>query len=364
MPSPSSTSPRRTPTSCWCSTGTPPSASPVRPRSRCSTTSWSAGRRRGRTTASTTSTRPSGTSRRTVCRRSSRWSRKWPRRSPDPVTSTDERRSGAAPTGVRRRRGVQRWHVAAALVGLVVAGSASLFIGVGDLTPADLLDPGAAQARVLWTSRVPRLLAILLAGSAMAVAGLVMMHLTRNRFVSPQTAGTTEWVGLGIVVATLSFGGTSVLGKMTIGVAFALVGTALFVWLLQRMVLTDVVVVPLVGILLGGVVTAATTFLAYRFDLLQSMDVWMNGDFSGVLAGRYELLWLVLGATVLAYLWADRFSVAGMGESFAVNLGVAYTRVVMVGLAIASIVTAIVVVSVGSIPFLRSEERRVGKECR
>jgi iron complex transport system permease protein len=179
-----------------------------------------------------------------------------------------------------------------------------------------------------------------------------MMHLTRNRFVSPQTAGTTEWVGLGIVVATLSFGGTSVLGKMVIGVVFALVGTAFFVWLLQRMVLTDVVVVPLVGILLGGVVSAAATFLAYRFDLLQSMDVWMNGDFSGVLAGRYELLWLVLAATVVAYLWADRFSVAGMGESFAINLGVAYTRVVMVGLAIASIVTAIVVVSVGSIPFL------------
>ena len=268
------------------------------------------------------------------------------------MTRTDERRSGVAPTGVRRRRGVQRWHVAAALVALVGAGSASLFVGVGDLTPADLLHPDEAQARVLWTSRVPRLLAILLAGSAMAVAGLVMMHLTRNRFVSPQTAGTTEWVGLGIVVATLWSGGTSVLGKMSIGVVFALAGTALFVWLLQRMVLTDVVVVPLVGILLGGVVSAATTFLAYRFDLLQSMDVWMNGDFSGVLAGRYELLWLVLAATVVAYLWADRFSVAGMGESFAINLGVAYTRVVVVGLAIASVVTAIVVVSVGSIPFL------------
>ena len=247
------------------------------------------------------------------------------------MTRTTGRRSGVAPAlsgQVRRRRGVQRWHVAVALVSLALAASASLFIGVSDLTPADLLDPDEAQARVLWTSRVPRLLAILLAGSAMAVAGLVMMHLTRNRFVSPQTAGTTEWVGLGIVVATLSFGGTSVFGKMTIGVAFALVGTAFFVWLLQRLVLTDVVVVPLVGILLGGVVSAVTTFLAYRFDLLQSMDVWMNGDFSGVLAGRYELLWLVLAATVLAYLWADRFSVAGMGESFAINLGIAYDRVV------------------------------------
>ena len=271
------------------------------------------------------------------------------------MTSTAGRQRGAAPAPsgeVRRRRGVRRRHVAAALVALVAAALASLFIGISDLTPLDLLDPDEGQARVLWTSRVPRLTAILLAGSATAVAGLVMMSLTRNRFVSPQTAGTTEWVGLGIVVATLAFGSTSVLGKMGIAVVFSLVGTFLFVWLLQLMVLTDIVVVPLVGILLGGVVSAAAAFLAYRFELLQSVDAWMNGDFSGVVAGRYELLWLVLAATVVAYLYADRFSVAGMGEGFAINLGLPYTRVVTTGLVIASVVTAIVVVSVGSIPFL------------
>ncbi|HZH19856.1 MAG TPA: iron chelate uptake ABC transporter family permease subunit [Geodermatophilus sp.] len=271
------------------------------------------------------------------------------------MTSTAGRQRGAAPAPsgeVRRRRGVRRRHVAAALVALVATSLASLFIGISDLTPLDVLDPDGGQARVFWTSRVPRLTAILLAGSATAVAGLVMMSLTRNRFVSPQTAGTTEWVGLGIVVATLAFGSASVLGKMGIAVVFSLVGTFFFVWLLQRMVLTDIVVVPLVGILLGGVVSAAAAFLAYRFELLQSVDAWMNGDFSGVVAGRYELLWLVLAATVVAYLYADRFSVAGMGESFAINLGLPYTRVVTTGLVIASVVTAIVVVSVGSIPFL------------
>jgi iron complex transport system permease protein len=258
-----------------------------------------------------------------------------------------------APSGqVRRRRGVRRRHVIAAL-GLLVAGAfASLFIGVTDLSPLDLLDPEEAQARVFLTSRVPRLVAILLAGSAMAVAGLVMMSLTRNRFVSPQTAGTTEWAGLGLVVATLALGSTSVLGKMSIAIAFALFGTFVFLYLLQRIVLTDMVVVPLVGIMLGGVVSAGAAFLAYRFDLLQSMDAWTNGDFSGVVSGRYEMLYVVLGATVVAYLYADRFSVAGMGESFAINLGIAYTRVVTIGLVIAAVVTAVVVVTVGSIPFL------------
>jgi iron complex transport system permease protein len=268
------------------------------------------------------------------------------------MTRTTARSDAAPATRGRRRRGVQRWHVVAALLVLVAGAFSSLFIGVSDLGPLDLLDPDDRQAMVLWESRVPRLMAILLAGSAMAVAGLVMMSLTRNRFVSPQTAGTTEWVGLGIVVAALLFGTTSVMAKMVIATLFALVGTFFFVWLLQRMVFTDMVVVPLVGILLGGVVSAASVFLAYRYDLLQSVDAWMNGDFSGVVAGRYELLYLVLAATVVAYLYADRFSVAGMGESFAINLGIAYSRVVAIGLIIASVVTSIAVVTVGSIPFL------------
>ena len=182
-------------------------------------------------------------------------------------------------TGTLSRRGVQRWHVALALLLLAATSFASLFIGVTDLTPLDLLDPDEAQARVFMTSRVPRLLAILLAGSAMAVAGLVMMSLTRNRFVSPQTAGTTEWVGLGLVVAALWFGGSSLMGKMLIATVFSVAGTFFFVWLLRRIVLTDMLVVPLIGILLGGVVSAAAAFLAYRFDLLQTLTTWMIGDF-------------------------------------------------------------------------------------
>ncbi|HEV7727239.1 MAG TPA: iron chelate uptake ABC transporter family permease subunit [Modestobacter sp.] len=269
------------------------------------------------------------------------------------MTDTLRVHRGAAPSdrGVRRR-GVRRRHLVAALLAVAAGSFASLFIGVSDLTPLDLLHPDEAEARVFLVSRVPRLAAVLLAGSAMAVAGLVMMHLTRNRFVSPSTAGTTEWAGLGIVVATLCWGGSSVLGKMSVAIGFALVGTWVFLRLLRRLVFSDMIVVPLVGIMLGGVVSAAAMFLAYRFDLLQSMDAWTNGDFSGVLAGRYELLYAVAAATAAAYLFADRFSVAGMGEAFAVNLGIAYDRVVRIGLVLVSVVTAIVVVTVGAIPFL------------
>ncbi|OWJ69279.1 iron ABC transporter permease, partial [Haematobacter massiliensis] len=126
----------------------------------------------------------------------------------------------------------------------------------------------------------------------------------------------------------------------------------LFLRLLRLVPLRDVLMVPLVGIMLGGIIGAATTFLAYRTDLLQTMLAWTTGDFSGVLRGRYELLYIGFALAVVAYIAADRFTVAGMGRDFATNLGLNYRRVVALGLTIVSLITAVVVVSVGMIPFL------------
>jgi iron complex transport system permease protein len=104
--------------------------------------------------------------------------------------------------------------------------------------------------------------------------------------------------------------------------------------------------------MLGGVISAVTTFFAYRYDMMQSLGAWTMGDFSGVLRGRYELLWTSLALTILAYIAAGRFTVAGMGEAFATNVGLNYNRIVMLGLAIVSMITACVVVTVGMVPFI------------
>nr|WP_233345850.1 ABC transporter permease [Saccharomonospora iraqiensis] len=243
-------------------------------------------------------------------------------------------------------------HLVVATIGLVVAATGSLFVGVTELTPAGLLRGDDDQLMVLWESRLPRLLAVLLAGSALSVAGLIMMSLTRNRFVTPSTAGTAESAALGVLVATVFFGAESVGVKMLVATAFALAGTYVFVLILRRLTFADIIVVPLVGIMFGGVLGAVTTFFAYRADLLQTVTAWTSGEFSGVLQGRYELLWITGGLTVLGYLYADRFTLAGLGRDFAVNLGVRYDRVVTIGLVLVSAMTAVIVVTVGNIPFL------------
>lgn len=240
------------------------------------------------------------------------------------------------------------------MLGLVILGIVSLFVGVAEVSPAALLTGGAdSQAAMLFfVSRVPRTIAVLLAGASMAIAGLIMQMIVRNRFVEPGTAGTGESAALGILVVTIFAPGLPLLGKMAVAAVFAIAGTVLFLAVLRRVPSRQIVLVPLVGIMLGGIVGSVTTFIAYRTDLLQTLGTWMTGDFSGVLRGRYEFLWIAGAMVVVAWIAANRFSVIGLGEEFTANLGLNYGRMLALGITIISIITASVVVTAGMIPFL------------
>lgn len=241
---------------------------------------------------------------------------------------------------------------AVASLALLCTSVVSLFVGVASVSLSQVLSGDADTWNLLWVSRIPRLVAIIMSGSALGVAGLIMQGLTRNRFVAPSTAGTVESAMLGVVVAIAWFGSSSVLIKMVIAVAFALAGTGAFLALINRLGFADVILVPLAGIMFGGVIQAATTYVAFRFDLLQVLNTLSSGNFATVIQGRYELLFLVGALTAATYVFADRFTVASMGRDMAVNLGLAYERVLLAGLALAATVTAVVVVVVGALPLL------------
>ncbi|WEJ33072.1 iron chelate uptake ABC transporter family permease subunit [Devosia sp. SD17-2] len=230
----------------------------------------------------------------------------------------------------------------------------SLFVGVSDVSLASLLSGGweGRPGEVLLISRIPRTVALVLAGASMAISGLVMQMIVRNRFVEPGTTGTSESAALGFLVVTIFAPGWPLMAKMAVAALFALGGTALFLRVLRAVPLRDVLLVPLVGIMLGGIVGAIGAFIAYRTSLMGSMLAWNMGDFSGVLRGRYELMWFGLAGCILAYIAADRFTVAGMGKDFTTNLGLNHRSVMILGLVIVSVVSAVVLVSVGSIPFL------------
>ncbi len=261
----------------------------------------------------------------------------------------------AAATAAVQRPAAARSQRGPLLIGLAVLAVlavVSLFVGVSAVTPASLL-AGEGHARdLLLLSRVPRTLAILLSGSAAAIAGVVLQMVVRNRFVEPSTVGTTEAAQLGLLAVTILAPATPFGWRLAIAAGTGLLGTLLFLGVLRAVPLRSAATVPLIGIMLAGVIGAVTAFFAFQFNLMQSLAVWSTGAFSGVIAGRFELLWIVGVLAVGVYLVADRFTVVGMGKEVATSLGLGYRGILFLGLAMVAVTSAVVVVVIGGLPFL------------
>jgi iron complex transport system permease protein len=234
---------------------------------------------------------------------------------------------------------------------LLTLSGVSIFIGVGDMTLSGLLQ-NPSEFQLLFISRLPRTFAALLTGASMAVCGVIMQLLVRNKFVEPGTTGTTEAAMLGLLGVTLLAPDWSIFAKMAISAGSALIGVFGFILLVRRLPPERPLMIPLVGLIYGGILGAGATFIAYQTDLIQYIGIWMSGEFSGVLAGRYELLWLAGGLTLVAYFAADQFTVAGLGRDMSRALGLRYSYVLALGVSTVAIVSALVVVTVGMLPFI------------
>jgi len=241
------------------------------------------------------------------------------------------------------------WHLVVILVTLSII---SLFVGVTDISIFELFTLSEKQLEVMKITRIPRLASLIIAGVSMSVAGLIMQQLSRNKFVSPTTAGTDDSAKLGIMVAMLMFSSATTMEKMLIAFVFALAGTFLFMKLLEKIKFKDAIFIPLVGLMFGNIINSVTTFFAYKNDLIQNISSWLQGSFSSVMSGRYELIYISVPLLIVAYLYANKFTIAGMGEEFSANLGLNHKRVVNIGLIIVALVSVVVILSVGAIPFL------------
>lgn len=238
------------------------------------------------------------------------------------------------------------------IIASIILSFISLFVGAIDIRPSDLLDWGSDETQIFLISRVPRLLAIIMAGAGMSIAGLIMQSLSRNKFVSPTTAGTLDAAKLGIILSMLFFTNATYIQQIIFCFIFTLIGTLVFMQILDRIKFKDAIFVPLIGIMYGNILSAITTFLGYEANILQNISSWLMGSFTLVISGRYELLYVSIPAIILAYLYANKFTVAGMGEDFAKNLGLSYRFVLNLGLTLVAIISTSVVLTVGVIPFL------------
>lgn len=239
--------------------------------------------------------------------------------------------------------------LASALVLLMLA---SLTVGAAQVDLRDAFrDPRTML--VLMESRLPRTLAVALTGAALSVAGVLIQALVRNRFVGPDTSGTAEGAALGLLAVTILAPQSALWLRMLAASVTAMAVTALFVTIIRRLPPREVMLVPIAGLVLSGVIGSVVTFIAWQYDLMQYVGSWLySGEFSGVIAGRYELLWIAALAAGLAWLSADRFAILGLGDQVATGLGLSVAAVMRLGLVVVSVVTAMVVTTVGMIPFV------------
>ena len=244
------------------------------------------------------------------------------------------------------RKKKEGWQLLAATLAVAALLMVSLFVGEYSLFSQE------DGREMFLTTRVPRTIALVLAGAAMAMSGLVMQLLTQNRFVEPTTTGTTEWAGLGLLFVMYFVPAATVLERMVGAVAFAFVGTMVFFAVIRRVSLRSSLIVPIIGIMLGAVVGAVSTFFALQVDMLQQLGIWFAGSFTSVYSGQYEVLWIVLLVLLAVVFYADRLTVAGLGEDIATNVGINYNRMLLIGTSLVAVATGLVTVVVGSLPFL------------
>lgn len=235
---------------------------------------------------------------------------------------------------------------------LAVLAVVSLFIGVIDTDLSSLLTGEPEVWKVFLISRIPRLFAILCTGIGMSTAGLIMQQLCMNKFVSPSTGATISSAQFGILLALVFLPNSTLWGRAFFAFAAAILGTWIFVWFIQRIQFKDVVLVPLVGIMFGNVIGGLTNFLAYKYEMTQALSTWLVGHFSMVLRGRYEIVYMTVPLVILAFVFANHFNIVGLGRDFSKNLGIPYNLVLFMGITIAAMITASVVVVVGSISYI------------
>ena len=233
-----------------------------------------------------------------------------------------------------------------AALAVLLLGILSLFTGVYDIRGQE------DGWEMFFITRVPRTMALMLTGAAMAMAGLVMQLITQNRLVEPTTTGTIEWAGLGLLFVYLLFPAPSLLLRMTGAILFSFIGTMIFFLFLKRVRLRSSLIVPIIGLMLGAVISAISTFIGLLFQATQNIESWFVGSFAAVQIGRYEYLWFIIVITICIFLYANRLTLAGLGEDVATSLGVNYNRIILVGTGLIAITVGIVAAVIGNLPFL------------
>lgn len=249
-----------------------------------------------------------------------------------------------------------------------------LFVGSSNMTleqglKALLMQGSAAHNRIIWHIRIPRVLAAIIAGAGLSVAGLVMQTTLNNTMAAPSTLGVSNAAVFGANLSIIAFAGgfLSTGGNVSnfdiganpfatsiLAFIFAALSVLLILGLCTLRSFSPNVVV-LCGIAIGSVWTAATTILQfYATDVgLSAAVIWSFGDLGRATYGADWIMLRVVGIGILFFmLMSWKYNALLSGEATAKTMGIQVERLRFVSLLLASVITAVCVSFLGVIGFV------------
>ena len=275
---------------------------------------------------------------------------------------------------LRKQKQTQTLLIALLGAAVLALGLVCLFVGSSNMTFSDCVDAilrrgSAANVRILWNIRIPRVLAAVIAGAGLSVAGLVMQTTLNNSMAAPSTLGVSNAAVFGANLSIIVFAGGFLttgnnLNNLTVGAdpfstsllafIFAALSTLLILGLCTVRAFSPNVVV-LAGMAIGSVWTAATTILQfYATDVgISAAVVWNFGDLGRATYRTDLIMALVVAAGLILFrILSWQFNALLSGEATAKTMGIRVELLRFAAMLASSLITAVCVSFLGVIGFV------------
>lgn len=235
---------------------------------------------------------------------------------------------------------------------LLILAYVSLFVGVSNLDLSAFSQSDSRDLEILLAVRLPRTVSIIIAGASLSLSGLLAQHITQNRFASPETMGTFAAGRLGLILSIFLFPGSAILSRSFFAFLFSLLGTFLFIKILDSIRLKNSMLVPVIGIIFGNIIQALGSYIAINQDIAQEVNAWFQGSFSSLHSQNFQLILVSLLALGFIILGSHYFAVLGLGRDIATDLGVSFEKIRLISIALIALASSAVLLTVGNIPFV------------
>ncbi|MED5513907.1 iron ABC transporter permease [Pseudoalteromonas sp. DY56-GL22] len=209
--------------------------------------------------------------------------------------------------------------------------------------------------RIIWQLRMPRTMLAFLAGSGLALAGLILQTVTRNPLADPYLFGISSGASFG-VVCFIALTGVSFGFSMSVA-AFAgsLLSMLLLIAIAGRRHVGQVEAMLLAGVALSFLFSALTSLLLYFSDpqAITAILFWTMGSFS---RAQWDTLWLpftvIIACMTLMVAFRRQLNAMLLGDESAATLGIHVQRFRIMMLLLSSLITAVLVAMCGGVGFV------------